>query len=174
MKQKQTNLLMILLFISSYTYSQIQYDYALKIQQMAKDLYWVESLTEYIEEEELYQNIKLEYDESLNKVANEKAKLYLDYTTEELENKTTNDSTNFFVFKPGDNPEDEEYLQFLVEDASRSWARIEFNSEKYVDYENQCIERNDLSNLWKILKHTKVGFGYAISKDKLIIVSYYN
>ena len=57
---------------STFSYGQVNYDDAINIQQMAKELYFIKALNIEVEKD-LYENVTLKYDEKLDKIALERA-----------------------------------------------------------------------------------------------------
>ena len=162
----------LLYLFSFFCFSQINYDNAVNIQQMAKDLYWVKSLTKEVEKD-LFVNVPLHYDENLNKVALEKAKSILKNYKNKKEIYGGSNSTNYMFYYDIDKNLDNEQIKIYTEEASKSWAKIEFNNEKFFNDENQLVDNEDINELFNILQSSKVGFAHVIEKNILVVVSYY-
>jgi len=164
-------LLPLTYLFSSFCYGQINYSDAINIQQMAKELYWIKALAKEVDKD-LYENVPLKYDETLDKIASEKANSLLNDFENNKEIYRGTNSVNFMFFDI-DDEFDKEQLRFFIRDASRAWAKLEFDNELYFENENQNIDNSDIDELYNILQSSKVGFAFAKNKNKLVVVSFY-
>lgn len=165
-------LLPLTYLFSSICFAQINYDDAVSVQQMAKELYWIKALTKEVEDD-TYENVPLKYEEALNKIALERANSLLNDSEKNKKIYRGANDTNYMFFDI-DDEFDTKQLSFFVVEASRAWAKIEFNNELYFEGENQQIDNYDINELYNILGASKVGFAYAKNNKKLVIVSYYD